>query len=87
MPRYFFHRMNGGFDCDNDGTVFESPTAARAAAIVFAGETIRDHPNKVWEGGEMRVEVTDKGGTLLTTVVIQSIDAMPLAELERKMKR
>ena len=52
MPRYFFHRLDGGFDPDLDGTDCADLLEARLEAIVFAGASVRDKPELVWAGGE-----------------------------------
>ncbi len=75
MPTYFFHRMDGGFDPDLEGTELEDPRAARSEALQYAAETMKQHPEKVWDGGMMRVEVTDENGRVVTTVIVLTIDA------------
>lgn len=83
MPRYFFHRTDGFVEHDDTGTVFKDVAEARVAAVIFAGETLRDKPDYVWQGQELRVEVTDEQGRLILTVVSLAIDApasQPLAQ-------
>ena len=75
MPRYFFHRVDGGFVPDTEGTDLPDLDAARTEAVIYAGETIRDRPDFVWDGRDFRVEVMDEGGNLLCTVVVLGIDA------------
>ena len=75
MPRYFFHRTDGGFEPDIEGTQLPNLDAARAEAVRFAAGVVQDHPDYVWEGRDFRIEVTDEGGMLLCTVVVLGIVA------------
>ena len=75
MPRYFFHRADGTFDPDEEGTEYPDLAAARVAAIHFAAESIKDKPDEVWKGHNFRIEVSDETGMLLCTVVILGLDA------------
>ena len=75
MPRYHFHRTNGGFVPDPEGTDLPNFDTARTEAVRYAAETIRERPSFVWDGRDFRVEVTDDGGMLLCTVVVLGIDA------------
>ena len=83
MPRYFFHRTDGTFDPDREGTELADLTTARIEAVKFAAGTMQEHPEDVWLGSGFRVEVTDEGGILLCTVVILGIDAPAAQELRR----
>lgn len=75
MPRYFFHRSDGGFVPDTEGTELPDLSAARVEAVQFAAGTIRDRPDFVWDGKAFRVEVADEAGLLLCTLVVLGIDA------------
>ena len=75
MPRFFFHRTDGGFDPDLEGTELPDLTAARLEALRFAAATVQDHPEQVWAGSTFRVEVSDETGMLMSTVIILEIDA------------
>ena len=75
MTRYFFHRTDGGFDPDTDGTELGDLDAARVEAVRFAAATVKDRPDFVWDGKDFRIEVTDETGLLLCTVVVLGIDA------------
>ena len=75
MPHYFFHRTDGGFDPDREGTELPDLTAARLEAVRYAAGTVRDHPQYVWDGKDFRIEVSDDSGMLLCTVIIMGIDA------------
>ena len=86
MPRFFFHRTDGAFDPDNEGTEFPDLMTARAEAIRFAAETVKEDPQQVWAGNTFRVEVSDEEGMLLCTVVILGLDA-PASRGLRKPRR
>jgi hypothetical protein len=75
MPRYFFNRTDGYVERDREGTELRDLSDARIQAIVFAGESLRDEPEKIWNGDDFRVEVTDDMGLLLFTVIASAIDA------------
>ena len=75
MPRFFFHRADGVFDHDDEGTELPDLAAARIEAVRFAAEFMKDKPQEVWKGHNFRIEVSDDQGMLLCTVVILGIDA------------
>ncbi len=70
MQRYFFHRIDGGFDRDEEGTELPSLDSARREAVLYAAETLRDRPDWIWADGELSVEVTCGDGQAIFTVVI-----------------
>lgn len=86
MPRFYFHRTDGAFDPDDEGTEFPDLATARSEAIRFAAETVKDNPEEVWAGDAFRVEVSDEEGMLLCTVVILGLDA-PASRGLRKPRR
>ena len=73
--RYFFNLAGAVYDPDNEG--FELPTLgdARVMAAKHAGEVLRDRPGVVWEGEELRVEVTDSDRLVLCTVIVLGVDS------------
>ena len=77
MPRYFFNRTDGYVDNDDVGTELPDLDTARIQAVVFAGESLKDDPSKVWAGHDFRVEVTDEAGRLVFTVVTLAINSTP----------
>ena len=81
MPRYFFHMVDGGLDPDIEGTELPDSKRAKCEAIVYAGQAIRDRPELVSETGECRIEVTGDNGAIVTTIVIQAIEASSLETL------
>ena len=75
MPSYFFHTADGTRDLDREGTQLPDNAAARKEAIKFAGALMHDQPDILWDGRDYRVEVTNRAGDLLFTIVMLSIDA------------
>ena len=75
MSRYSFHRTDGGFDPDTEGTELPNLDAARIEALQFSAGTVKDHPDYVWDGKDFRIEMTDETGLLLCTIVVLGIDA------------
>jgi hypothetical protein len=73
--RYFFNLAGAVYDPDNQGVEFGTAADARAEAVKFAGELIRDHPTMVWAGEDFRVEVTDGNQTVLFTVIVVGVIA------------
>lgn len=75
MPRYFFHTADGSRARDVDGTELPDHGAARKEAIMFAGSSLRDCPDLLWDGRDFRVEVTDEREMLLFTIIMLAVDA------------
>ena len=76
MPRYFFHRVDGGFDADRIGTELRDIQDARIEAVAFAGETLRKHPDIIWAGHEMTIQVTNESGRRVFMVKISAHDEL-----------
>ena len=76
MPLFFFNRMDGKGELDREGTELVDLDAAREEAIIFLGQSIKDYPGVLKSTGELRVEVAGEDGSLLTTVIVHSIDAV-----------
>lgn len=74
MPRYYFTLDDHEREVDEDGTELASAEEARTQAVMFASAWLRDHPDRIWEGADLKVEVSDEGGTLLFTVFAKGID-------------
>lgn len=72
---YFFNLAGAVYDPDNDGVELPDMQAARINAVVHASEIIRDRPELVWSGDEVRVEVTDENRLVLFTVVVIGVNA------------
>ena len=74
MQRFFFHRTDGDFDPDNQGTEFPNLATAKLDAVRFAAESVKESPEDVWLDGTFRVEVSDEQGMLLCMVIVLGID-------------
>jgi hypothetical protein len=71
----FFNLAGAVYDPDTDGMEMASFEDARNQAVRYAGEIIRDNPDVVWRGEEVRVEVTDANQLIMFTVIILGVDA------------
>lgn len=74
MPLYYFDLDDHDAEPDPTGTDLTNDDAARVQAVVFAGEYLRDHPDLVWDGQEIRVVVRDADRRILMTVITLSAD-------------
>ena len=75
MPRYFFNLAGAVRDRDDMGHELPNLSEARRAAAVAAGEYLRDRPEVAWMGEEFRMEVTNKQGLILFTLITLGVDA------------
>jgi hypothetical protein len=73
--RFFFNLAGAVYDPDNEGTELASMSDARIEAVKFAGQFLKDQPEVVWLGDELRVEVTDSNQLILFTVIVFGVDA------------
>ena len=71
----FFNLAGAVHDPDTTGIEMATLGDARKEAARYIGQVIRDKPEVVWLGDEMRVEVTDKDQLVLFTIVIFGVDA------------
>lgn len=76
MPRYFFNTADGSRDRDVEGTELADLNAARKEAIQFTGAVLRDDPDRIWDGRDFRVDVSDENDTSLLIVITMAIDAV-----------
>ena len=73
--RYFFNLAGAIHDPDNEGAEFATMGEARLEAARLAGELLRDRPGAVWEGEELRLQVTDKNRMVMFTLIVLGVDA------------
>ena len=73
MPRYFFH-LSDHVECDTTGVELPDAVAARREAISFLGATLRDEPDLIWDGQELRVQVVEETKGVACTVVVLAVD-------------
>lgn len=74
MPRYFFNLQDHDTFEDDEGNELPNRDAARVAAVTFAGEYLRDHPDMIWDGQRFAVEVRDTSDEILFRVVVHAED-------------
>ena len=65
MPRYYFHVHDGKDILDQIGTELPNDEAAESAAIVSAGEMLKDLDGDFWKESSWRMEVLDESGALV----------------------
>lgn len=76
MPRYFFDLADHQNDIDTSGTELQNADAARRQAVVFAGAYLRDHPELIWDGKEIRVIVRNSDDLTIFTVIVLAVDCL-----------
>ena len=65
MPRYVFHLEGSQLASELPG-----PDEARLAAVISAGEMLRDVSARFWNGPEWRMQVTDEQGETICEIAI-----------------
>ena len=73
--QFFINLAGGVYDPDSEGVGLPTISDARIEAVRFAGELLKDRPQLVWMGEEVRVEVTDENQLMLFTVIMAGVDA------------
>ncbi|RZI60213.1 MAG: hypothetical protein EOP94_01855 [Zymomonas sp.] len=79
--RCFFNLSGSVIDPDDEGAEIASLAEARLEAVRDLSICLRDEPHLVWQGEELRMDVTDHNRMILCTVIVLGIDApaaMPL---------
>jgi hypothetical protein len=80
MPRYFFHLADGVREADDEGMELSDIRAASEQAIMFAGEIIKDHPQRFSSDRTLHIVVSDESGSVCFTVTIM-VTGGPLGSL------
>jgi hypothetical protein len=63
MSLYYFNLRDGHESLDNEGTELVDINAARAAAVTYSGEVLRErHGATLWKGQPWELWVTDQPG-------------------------
>jgi hypothetical protein len=62
MPGYFFNVHDGRSSPDQEGTELPDIGTARAQAVGFSGEVLRDTGAKYWDHPDWRLDVLGEGG-------------------------
>lgn len=68
MERFFFRVEDGESGRDGEGTLLESPEAARSSAVHLLGEVLREHGDRFWAKPDITVTVTDSAGLILWSI-------------------
>lgn len=80
MPRYHFNSVDGQVDRDADGMVLPDVRAARLEAVRYAGELLRDDPDRLWQSGQWSIDVTNDAGErvfAIETHVVEGAQSKP----------
>ena len=72
MPRYFFNTRNGHNFPDHEGTDLDDLSAARLAALRFAGEILKEEGEDFWRTSEWHLDVSDESGSVLFSVDVSA---------------
>jgi hypothetical protein len=75
----FFNLAGAVYDPDEEGYELANLGEARVLAAKVVAEIIRDKPDLVWKGEEVRLEVTDAQQMQLFTIVVLGLDAPAMA--------
>ena len=65
MPRFHFCTVNGDVTDDLEGTDLSEINEARIEAARMFGQILRDHPERIWSDGKLRVRVQDETGAVI----------------------
>jgi hypothetical protein len=71
----FFNLAGAVYDPDQEGSEVATIDHARILAARYVAEVIRDQPDAVWAGEEVRLEVTDERQLVLFTIMVMGVDA------------
>lgn len=71
---YFFNLADAVYESDKEGVELPSIGAAREHAVRAAADYMHDHPEIVWLGDELRLEVTNKDQLILFTLIVMGVD-------------
>ena len=77
MPRFFFDLSDGSREMDAEGVELAGLDEARALAVKFTGELLRDNSLMIWEGEDLRVEVYDARRRPLFVVSVSAGNVFP----------
>ena len=77
MPRFFFDLAGDMPEADLDGLDLADLDQARSQATRFVGELLQHDGRAIWDGADLRVEVSDAGRVLLFVVTVSATDIFP----------
>jgi hypothetical protein len=79
MQRYFFNVRDGVSHPDTIGAEFAVPGDARAAAVRFAADVLRDEVDALLRGEDWRLDLVDANGGVFFSVLVSTVGAEPAA--------
>ena len=77
MTLFYFDIADHETYTDEIGSDFRDADAARAGAVVFAGDYLKDHPELIWDGRRATVHVRRTDGAVIFSVVMLTVDTPP----------
>ena len=77
MPRYFFNLDSLPDPVDEVGTVLTGPEQARSAAVIYAGEMLRDIDGDFWSAPEWWLRVTQEQGATVCVLTVRGTTGEP----------
>lgn len=77
MPLYFFDLAGDSPEADLDGVELPGLDKARSQAVRFTGEILQHNGHAIWDGPDLRVEVSDSSRTVLFVVTVSATVVVP----------
>ena len=77
MPLYYFDVFDGTREPDLAGSECGALEQARVQAVKFVGELLRHNAESIWDGHDLRVEVSDEDRTPLFAIVTSAMSLYP----------
>jgi hypothetical protein len=75
LMKCFFNLAGAVYDPDKVGIELDTIRDVRVVAARHIADVIRDMPDLLWAGDEIRLEVTDESRMILFTIVTFGINA------------
>jgi hypothetical protein len=71
--QYFFNLAGAVHDPDDEGHELPDIETARLEAVLAVADFLRDQPEVVWKGEELRMEVTNADQLVLFTLIVLGV--------------
>ena len=83
MSRYYFHSEDGESVVDEEGTELKDLAAAKDAAVAYLVDSLRHHPERLWDTESFRITVQDETRLTLFTIETSATYAAALGPSRR----
>lgn len=77
MPLFFFDISDGTLEPDLHGSELAGIDQARIEAIKFVGELLQHHSHMIWDGHDLRVDVSDGDRIPVFAVTVSVLTMFP----------